>query len=299
MNHTYQSLLDTSRRINWRVEDIIGGDKRLDFSKPFLPETFARSAALSFLSPREQLTLNHIRAFGYLSMFELVETFILPFVDAQASAGAGGDRKAALENFAREEAKHIALFTTFRREFETHSGMACGFIGPAKEISRAVLAHDTLAVTIAVLSIEWMSQGHYLESVKDAADLDPQFKNLLKHHWLEEAQHAKLDGLILQELTRDIRAEEIGRALDGYFSIGTLLDSGLKQQAELDLASLERAISRALSADQRAAFLAVQHQAMRWTFLGSAMRNHNFLNVMGGLSSTARARIEAKASALC
>ncbi|HRO02531.1 MAG TPA: hypothetical protein PLS69_02855 [Terricaulis sp.] len=299
MHHTYQSLIDTSRRINWRVEDIIGGDKRLDFSKPFLPETFVRSAQLSFLSPREQLALNHIRAFGYLSMFELVEAFILPFVGAQAEAGADGDRKAALENFASEEAKHIALFTAFRREFEADFGVACGFIGPAEEISRAVLAHDTLAVAIAVLGIEWMSQGHYVESVKDAADLDPQFKNLLKHHWLEEAQHAKLDGLILQELTHGIDAEEIDRALDGYFAIGSLLDSGLKQQAALDLDSIERAISRVLSADQRAAFLAGQHQALRWTFLGSAMRNHNFLSVMGSLNSTARARIEANAAALC
>jgi hypothetical protein len=44
--HTYQTLLDVSKRVNWNIEDIIGGDKRLDFSKPFLPETFARTQAL-------------------------------------------------------------------------------------------------------------------------------------------------------------------------------------------------------------------------------------------------------------
>jgi hypothetical protein len=30
-NYTYASALAASQRINWRVEDIIGGEKRLDF----------------------------------------------------------------------------------------------------------------------------------------------------------------------------------------------------------------------------------------------------------------------------
>ena len=38
-----------------------------------------------------------------------------------------------------------------------------------------------------------MTQLHYLDSVKDDGDLDPLFKSLLRHHWMEEAQHAKLD----------------------------------------------------------------------------------------------------------
>ena len=54
---SYQTLLETSRRINWRVDDLIGGDKRLDFSRPFLPETFARTAPLTFLSAEEKLRL--------------------------------------------------------------------------------------------------------------------------------------------------------------------------------------------------------------------------------------------------
>ena len=36
MNHgyTYQSALAASEGIKWRIEDIIGDDKRLDFMKP-------------------------------------------------------------------------------------------------------------------------------------------------------------------------------------------------------------------------------------------------------------------------
>src|SRR5262245_64687131 len=58
--YSYQSALEASERIDWRVEDLIGGDKTLDFSKPFMPESFARVEPLTFLSPRERLALNQI-----------------------------------------------------------------------------------------------------------------------------------------------------------------------------------------------------------------------------------------------
>ncbi len=48
-----------------------------------------RSQLLGFLSAREKLLLNHIRAHGYLSMFGLVEEFILPFIEGQAAGPAG------------------------------------------------------------------------------------------------------------------------------------------------------------------------------------------------------------------
>ena len=35
--YNYQETLAASVKANWRVEDIIGGDKRLDFTKPFSP----------------------------------------------------------------------------------------------------------------------------------------------------------------------------------------------------------------------------------------------------------------------
>lgn len=298
--HTYQTLLDVSKRVNWRIDDIIGGDKRLDFSKPFLPETFARTGALAFLSDAERLTLNHIRAHGYLAMFGLVEECILPFVN-MAIAHDGGEphRVPALLQFAQEEEKHMELFRRFRREFAEGFGDECGFIGPPEAVRDAFLAHHPMAVAIATLGIEWMSQAHYVESVRDDADLDPQFKSLLKHHWQEESQHARLDGLLLKELARHATPEVVERAIDEYFEIGAFLDGGLKSLAELDLESFERVTGRVLSADQREEFLAVQHQALRWTFLGSAMRNKNFLAALEELAPSARARVEEVSAVFC
>src|SRR5688572_22378485 len=73
-SYTYQDILDASQWIDWRVEDLIGGDRHLDFSKPFMPEALARVEALTFLTPREQLVLNQVRGHNYLSLFGLVAT---------------------------------------------------------------------------------------------------------------------------------------------------------------------------------------------------------------------------------
>ena len=62
--------------------------------------------------------------------------------------------------------------------------------------------------------IEWMTQAHYLGSVRDDGDIDPLFKSLLKHHWIEESQHAKLDTLIVDALAEGADEAEIDKAID-------------------------------------------------------------------------------------
>ena len=133
-NYSYESALAASSRINWKVEDIIGGEKKLDFTKPFMPESLAQVNEISFLTPAEKMTLNQIRGYEYLSMFGLVEEFILPYVVDHARPQLSGDdyRVRALLGFAGEEAKHIHLFKRFRDEFEEGFGSKCEFIGPRK-----------------------------------------------------------------------------------------------------------------------------------------------------------------------
>ena len=78
--YTYQATLAASESIHWRVEDIIGGEKRLNFTQPFMPESLANTEPLTFLSKEEKRILNQIRGNAYLCIFGLVEEFILPFV---------------------------------------------------------------------------------------------------------------------------------------------------------------------------------------------------------------------------
>ncbi len=78
--YNFKEILERAERIGWRVEDIIGGDKKLDFTRPFLPESLVRVDSMDFLTRQEKLLLNQIRGYGYLYTFGLVEEFILPFV---------------------------------------------------------------------------------------------------------------------------------------------------------------------------------------------------------------------------
>lgn len=303
MNHgyTYQSALAASEGIKWRIEDIIGDDKRLDFKKPFMPESLARVDELQFLTADEKRVLNQIRGNTYLCIFGLVEEFILPFILDHARPQLQGDdyRVRALLQFASEEAKHIQLFKRFREEFEQGFGTRCAVIGPPEEIARAILAHDPLAVTILILHIEWMVQNHYVDSVRDNQELDPQFKSLLRHHWIEEVQHAKLDTLMVEALAAGRKPEEIESAVEEYIEIGGFLDAGFAQQVEFDMESFMAATGRELSPGEKDEFRRVQRQANRWTYIGSGMTHDRVLATLESLSPDARKRVESISQAFC
>jgi hypothetical protein len=300
-NYSYESTLATSERIGWKVDDLIGGDKKFDFTKPFMPESLAQIKQLSFLTPQEQLILNQIRGHEYLSMFGLVEEFILPYVVDHARPQLSGDdyRVRALLQFAGEEAKHIHLFKRFRQEFEEGFGSKCDFIGPAEDVSRFVLSHSPLGAGIAILHIEWITLRHYIEGVRDTQELDGQFKSLLKHHWLEESQHTKLDTLMVEEVVRNATAKEIDQAFQEYAEIGAFLDQGIQQQAEFDVESFVQATGRNLSKSEREQVKDTVLKGMRWTYLGTGMTHPNFLATVEAIKPEARKQIEEMAPAFC
>ena len=286
-DYTYASVLAASEKVDWKVEDLIDEDSRIDFRRPLLPESLAGSRRLTFLNVDERLVHNQIRGHGYLSTFGLVEEFILPFVLDHVRPHLAEDdhRTRALLTFAQEEAKHIQLFKAFRRAFERDFGSPCEVIGPPEAVAAFVLDQHPLAVALAILHIEWMTQRHFQESVRDDADLDPMFKSLLKHHWMEEAQHAKLDTLMVETLVDAMSPEEIEKGIAGYGVIGAFLDDGLMQQVELDLVSLEQRLGRALRPHERKTFRVVQQDALRWTFLGSGATHPNFVATLDHVRS--------------
>jgi hypothetical protein len=300
-NYSYKSALAASERIGWKVDDLIGGDKKLDFTKPFMPESLAQIQQLSFLTPEEQMTLNQIRGHEYLSMFGLVEEFILPYVVDHARLQLSGDdyRVRALLQFAGEEAKHIHLFKRFRQEFEGGFGSKCDFIGPAEDVSRFVLSHSPLGVGIAILHIEWITLRHYIEGVRANGNLDPQFRSLLKHHWLEESQHTKLDTLVVEDIAGNATAQEIDQAFKEYAEIGAFLDNGIQQQAEFNVESFVQATGRTLSKAERRQTTDAVIKGMRWTYLGTGMTHPNFLETVQSIKPEARQQIEQMAPMFC
>ncbi len=300
-DYDYRTLLETSRRVGWKLEDVIDG-KAFDFTRPFLPEALAGVAGISCLSEAEKLKLNQIRAFTYLYLFGLVEEYIVPSVlDHVRDAGESDDHEVpALLNFAEEETKHIRLFRWFVEEFGRGFGTPRGVIGPAADIAAAILDHSRLGVFLTTLHIEWMTQKHYLESVKDNAkeNLDPLFCSLLRHHWLEESQHAKLDTLVVDKVASALGPADIEHGVDDYMDIGRLLDGGLMAQVRMDIASLEAATGRTFSDEEKSEIERHQIAAYRWTFLLSGMTHSSFDRSLRELSAKGHERVGELARAI-
>ncbi|MBF2047452.1 MAG: hypothetical protein EDM05_58960 [Leptolyngbya sp. IPPAS B-1204] len=298
--YSYADILKDAAKINWRVEDLIGADKPLDFSKPFLPEALAHTRAINCLTADEQLVLNHIRGNSYLHLFGLVEEFILPLVveHVQSIGCVNIEATQAYLGFAEEESKHIHLFRQFAAAFAAGFGHRCEVIGPASAIADFVLQHSPLGVALVTLHIEWMTQRHFLDSVRNhqGEPLDPQFCSLLKHHWQEEAQHARLDTLMVQDLARTLDAAAIAAAVDDYIAIIQYLNEGLKTQVQLDLISLERAIGQNLAATDRHEIQQIQEKSYQKVFLSAGMTHPNFVESVQALSREGFAKISAIAA---
>ena len=287
----YEATLSSSLRAQWQLDDVLREDQELDFSRNFMPESLARTGAISSLNAFEQKVLNQISAHQYLTIFGVVEEFILPFLLDHARPHLLNDdwRVRAILNFASEEAKHIHLFKRYHAAFVRGFPVECEMIGPSEAIGAEVLRHDPLAVGLVILMIEWMTQQHYLGSIKDDGDIDPLFKSLMRNHWVEEAQHAKLDTLIVDALAEGRNEEEIDAAIDEFFEIGGFLDNGLKAQAAYNLDALEKVIGRKL--ETRADIEEQQHQAARWTYIGSGMVHERFKATLLNISANAAARM--------
>jgi hypothetical protein len=299
-HYSYEATLADSLKVNWRVEELIGGDKKLDFTKSFLPDSLAGTAGIACLSPAERLKLNQIRGNSYLFLFRLVEEFILPFILDHARKIVHGNEHAlrALLTFADEEGKHMHLFKRFGEEFAQGFGTPCGVIGPVDQIARAVLAHGPLGIAVATLHLEWMTQRHYLDSVKTQEDLDPLFCSMLRHHWMEEAQHAKIDTLLVGELAEKLSPEEIDAGIGDFLAIGTMLDGGMASQVQLDLESLSKATGRTFTEAEKKEITQAQTKSYRWSFLVSGMTHPHFVRILEQLTPGGAVRVAEVAKAL-
>jgi len=293
-DYTYKAVLASSLRAQWELDDVLAPEQELDFSRGFMPESLCRSgAAPGLASEDERRMLNHIAAYQYLCYFGSVEEFILPFLMDHARPMLREDdyRVRALLNFASEEAKHIHLFNRYREAFERGFPIACQMLGPREVLAQRVLSHHPLAVGLIILMIEWMTQAHYVGSIRDDSDIDPLFKSLFKHHWMEEAQHAKLDTLIVDALAEGRSERELAQVTNEFFQIAGFLDKSLQVQARFNVESLERGLGRTI--DGRDALIVQQYRAARWTYLISGLTHDRFKATLEASSPHMAARVAA------
>ena len=148
-----------------------------------------------------------------------------------------------------------------------------------------VLSKSRLCSYLLTSMIEWFTQLHYVEHVRDRGELDGLFRDLVRYHWMDEAQHAKIDSLLIDEIIEEISEEDRETAVDELLELGGAIDGLLSQQADLDLASLEKAIGRTLSDSEKAEIKRNTHRAYRWTFLVSGLEHPNFVQIVSELTS--------------
>ena len=91
----------------------------------------------------------------------------------------------------------------------------------------------------------------------------------------------------------------VQKAIEEYLELGMFLDNGFKAQAELNVDALVKATGVGLFPDDRARLVGQQHQALRWTYIGSGMTHPKFVATLAAMSPAARDRIAEVAPAFC
>jgi len=298
-DYSYKEVLQNSLKVAWTEKQVLEG-RDFDYSKRFLPDRLAGVDGIRCLNDGERLKLNQIMGNAYCHIFAYVEEYIIPQALEAAQRDIWGDetRLRALLRFAEDESKHQELFRRSTALFAKGFGIQPGLIPAREEVAKVVLSKSRLCSYLLTSMIEWFTQTHYVEHVRDKSELDPLFRDLVRHHWMDEAQHAKIDSLLIDEIVRDIPEEDREAAVDELLELGGAVDGLLSQQADLDLVTLEKAIGRTLSEDDKAEIKRATQRAYRWTFLVSGLEHPAFVQIVSELTERGTAKLETVARAL-
>jgi hypothetical protein len=300
LSYDYASCVKGSEKVSWKLDDVLPPDAKLDFSRPFLPAALAARGEMPFLSAAEHRTLNQITGHAYLNLFAFVEEYILATMIQHSHAEVFGDHQAirALSRFVDEEVKHQQLFYRYMEAFKRDFAHPADVLTSASAVAGVVLSKSPIAVMVLTYHIEIMTQAHYTECVKDDAGIDPLFAKLLRFHWLEESQHARIDALELDKLLSDASPAQIETGWKDYLDLCSAIDGLLLQQAELDAKALAGAAARTFDEAENAAIVKAQHAGYRYTFLVYGMQNPSFIAVMTAMSADGAARVRERAKTL-
>jgi len=298
-DYSYATCLEGSLKNAWKVEDCYQG-RDFDFAKSFLPERITGVRGIACLNEDEKRKLNQIRGNTYCHIFAFVEEYIVPMVMANANRDVYGDetRLWSLLRFAEEEVKHQEMLRRACEQFEKGFGVPCGLIPGREAVAEVVLGKSALTALLLTSMIEWFTQLHYVEHVRDTEDLDPLFRDILRFHWIDESRHARLDSLLIDEIAAELSPEQREAAIDELLELGGAVDGLLAQQLEMDIEALEKSARRSFSDDEKREIRSEQQRAYRWTFIVSGLQHPKFTQIVAELTEVGSNKIAAAAEAL-
>ncbi len=298
-NYTYQDVLANSKKVAWTEDGLLAG-RTFDLSKRFLPNSLSGVDGIKILNEDEKRTLNQIMGNAYCHLFAFVEEFIVPTVTEASLRNPYGDevRQRSLLRFSEEELKHQELFRRSIALFNEQFGATPQLIPGREAVAAAVRSKSQLAVLLLIDIIEWFVQVHYTEHVLDQVELDGLFRDLLKHHWLDEAQHAKMDTMLTAELVETLPLADREAAVVEVLELGGAIDGLLQQQIDMNIDALETATGRAFTAAERAEIFAQTLRAWRYTFLVSGLEHPNVVRLVEEITTEGPEKLRCAAKAL-
>ena len=295
---SYADIVTASERVAWTVDQVFG-DRRFDASQRIVPDSWADTGHLAFLNPREQLVLNHLRAFSYAHLFGNFEEFIPLHLVEIAERDWHGDRAylRALFRFGDEEIKHQELMLRAEAVLEASCGHAFArHFDPEKRriaaFTQAVLSFPPLARFVLLAALEWGTQRHYVQSVKQSGEsADPLYVDLLRYHWVEESQHIQTDVLEIERLARAMSAAELSAMFDHVLALAGLVDEVFVGQVAQEVATFERLTGRRLSEPERASLNESLCRSMRAIFADVGLSHPRFQRLVLSLSREGAAKL--------
>ncbi len=288
-NYSFERCLESSYKVNWRIEDVLGG-KDVDCSKRWLPSSLSAGSRIEGFSEQERRQLSHVEMAAYAHIFAYVEEFIAPKISELAIEHEIDERVAfdALTNFAAEEVKHMNLFRKLRDQVNQTVGFETDLIGGQAETAHYVLSKSTGAVLLLTACIEWFTQRHYVEAFREDDSLDPLTKDVFKAHWQEESQHAQMDHLESLRIFAKLTDLEREQAVDELIELVGAVDGLLQDQVERDIANFTTYTSRLFTARETGELRNALCGSKRWTFIESGVTHPRFLELMEAVTTPAQ-----------
>ena len=275
-------------------------DAPLDMSRRFLPEALAGLAIVRALDGDDRRRLDPIRACSYLHLFDLFEAALGDA--ARERARQDVDTRAVLGPLLRFDAfDHHELFHSFESELARAMPVEPRLVTPPRPLADTFAHVSPLSLLVLALHLKLVTQQHYLACMRGDEHLEPHFVRFLKQHWTVECGATAKNSAAIVDIQRALATATPGRvapALRDYRLLVFACDDVLKQQAALDVATLEDVRGAPLDPDARSAILAAEIAGHRKTFLTVGIVNAAFVYAMRSLGPSAPAMLAGVVSAL-
>ena len=278
-NHDrYTRAVSASKRARWDLErDVLRG-RALGAAEKFLPDGLSKVNAIASLTEDERRLISQIQGRTYANIFGLVERFINAKVLDVSRRHHLGDQTAleALVRFSDEELKHQEMFRRVERLCAEVMPPGYALAADPNAVADVVLGKSTWSVLALTCLIELFTQTHYIESIAPDEQLSPLFKDVFRHHWMEESQHAVLDEL--EWRAEDAKLDDAARAsaVSDLIELVGAVDGILKAQSALDAKYFVDHAGRAFSESEGDRIREALLRAYRFQYITSGVERTRF-----------------------